>query len=170
VATHTRIHTTSRSARHGAFDTTEPSTRSLRSRSLQRSLRSLDTRRRPAYVAFIHPWRLVATLHVGTRSRGACFELVALRAQQEAPSPARLVGVAADLRNSRRPEATRGNGTARDSRSTAVRHSQPHRSAPPWDRETSAESPVRDFLVTRGRTLGNRSSTRSGSSPARLWP
>ena len=31
-------------------------------------------------------------LHVGSRSRGARFELVALRAQQEAPSPERLVG------------------------------------------------------------------------------
>ena len=30
--------------------------------------------------------------------RGPCFELVALRAQQEAPSPERLVRVAADLR------------------------------------------------------------------------
>ena len=44
------------------------------------------------------------------------------------------------------------------------------RSAPPRDRETNREGPVSDFLVTRGRTQGNGSSTRSGLSPARRWP
>jgi hypothetical protein len=43
--------------------------------------------------------------------------------------------------NPRRPEATRGNGTQRDSRSPAARpHRQPHRSAPPRDRETSTSA------------------------------
>ena len=41
------------------------------------------------------------------------------------------------------------------------------RSAPPRDRETSTEGPARDFLVTRGRSLGIGPSTRSGPSPAR---
>ena len=71
----------------------------------------------------------------------------------------------------RRFEATQGNGTQRDSCSTAVR---PHRasrtrSAPPRDREPAQKGPTRDFLDTRGRSLGHWPSTRSGPSPARSW-
>ena len=99
------------------------------------------------------------------------FELVALRAQQEAPSPERLVGSQPIEDSPRRPEATRGNGTQRDSRSTAVRrHRQPHRSAPPRDRENNTEGPTRDFLDTRGRSLG-MGHQRVRDHPQRVpWP
>ena len=109
-------------------------------------------------------------LHVGPRSRGARFELVALRAQREAPSPERWSGRSRfeTARDGLRPlEATAHNATRARLRFGTC---QPHRSAPPRAREISTERPTSDFLVTRGRTKGHGDIDAHGTIPCAWMP
>jgi hypothetical protein len=102
---------------------------------------------------------------------GLCFELVAVSGTARSAltgtvghGRSRFKAAAGGLKPL---AATAHNATALDCGSA---HRQPHRSAPPRDRETCMGSPVGDFLVTSGRSQGKGSSPRSGPSPARQWP
>ena len=104
--------------------------------------------------------------------RGPCFELVALRATARSALTGTVGQGRSRFENSpRRLEATRDNGTQRDSRSTAVRpHSQPHPKRTTEGPGNQHRRPYARFPRHERSQPGHRPSTRSGPSPARSWP